>query len=258
MAVVNSKKLYEHLSHWLRDYISNMAGLPVLLILHLDDSFASAVTLSIANDSHSSSLITVVADPESSIFDFAETLGVNVSNPVSWSSHGDHIKDADLPRTRAQRLVLGNKTRNECELVRSYHKHWNSYDISVVRDIFDSELLDLFNYKNLDGQFSSPNKIKGFTPSEIEWADNFNKIKNVIISPDIPSSHPSWQGLSARQRAVIAKIHQIEKLTKHKEFLKIPPSFFKEKSIKGVLDCHNCLDKKSLEKLGVKYKGLAH
>ncbi len=204
MTVVNSKKLYEHLTKWLRDYISD-ANADALLI-QLDDSIASMVTLLIANDAHHSKNIVAVPDG----FKISELC--DILNIKKW--------DAD------DAIIIGTKTRNECKLLRSYDKYGSGlYDISVVQDIFDSELIDLFNYRiGLDDSLNSfkvdngPRSIKGFTSDEIEWADNLNRTCEIITDPADPTKNPAWQRFTARQRTVIAKIHQIEKLTKHKEF----------------------------------------
>lgn len=62
----------------------------------------------------------------------------------------------------------------------------------------------------------------GITYDEVEWADRQNentRISNrlpIITDEGDPTQHPAWAGYTLRQREVIAKVHQMEKITRHK------------------------------------------
>lgn len=72
-----------------------------------------------------------------------------------------------------------------------------------------------------DGEQTDEEEL-GITYDEVEWADRQNentKLSNkcaIITSEEDPIRHPAWIGYTARQREVVAKVHQMEKATRHK------------------------------------------
>ena len=62
----------------------------------------------------------------------------------------------------------------------------------------------------------------GLKYDEIEWADRQNQKTNIITSDIDPVKNKAWMGYTGRQRVVIAKMHAIEKVTRHKHNPNIP------------------------------------
>lgn len=83
-------------------------------------------------------------------------------------------------------------------------------------------------------------KELGITYEEIEWADreNMRTMKTVAKEGEVivqtswnsgiitgetdPSKHPAWMGYTGRQREVVAKMHQLEKISRHKHNPALP------------------------------------
>ena len=137
-------------------------------------------------------------------------------------------------------LVVGTKNRSEGNLVRHFHKYGDgAVDIAPIADLFKSEVYQLFEYltkvngnmpqeaidiftaiptTDLWGQdvFMYDEEELGVTYNEIEWADRENQISNIISSNEDPTKYHTWFGYTLRQKQIIGKLHQLEKLTRHK------------------------------------------
>jgi len=68
----------------------------------------------------------------------------------------------------------------------------------------------------------------GLTYDEVEWSDRQNEItqlqhhKAIVTDEGDPAKHPAWLGYTGRQREVIAKVHQMEKISRHKHNPALP------------------------------------
>ncbi|MHA2426425.1 MAG: NAD(+) synthase [Candidatus Hermodarchaeia archaeon] len=56
----------------------------------------------------------------------------------------------------------------------------------------------------------------GISYDEVEWADRQDMQNGIITSEEDPARHRAWVGYTIRQREVIAKVHQMEKISRHK------------------------------------------
>ena len=77
-----------------------------------------------------------------------------------------------------------------------------------------------------DGNQTDEDEL-GISYDEIEWADRQNMLTGslgtpIIIDDGDPTKHKSWMGYTARQRFVIAKVHQLEKISRHKHNPSLP------------------------------------
>lgn len=145
-------------------------------------------------------------------------------------------------------FIVGTLNRSKINLIRSFQKYGcGCADINPIADLFKSEVCELFAYMTdlkiieennksiyvtLNGELSTSAIIANETPvaekeldisyNEIEWADRQNEItklqydKPIITNESDPVKHIAWLGYTGRQREVIAKIHQMEKISKHK------------------------------------------
>ena len=163
-------------------------------------------------------------------------------------------------------LIVGTGNRSENNLIRYFHKYGNGcVDILPIADIFKSEVYELFAYMtniilrsnndnikvydgpkgaleiftasptgDLYGENSKTDEEElGLSYDEIEWADRQNIINNIINSEEDPVRNKAWLGYSSRQRQVIAKIHAMEKATRHKVNFNLP--ICEVRSIKGLV-----------------------
>jgi len=153
-------------------------------------------------------------------------------------------------------IIMGTGNRSEDNLVRYFQKYGDGcVDVSPIADLFKSEVYELFaymtgisksdgniNYRDLDteetisGPLSALDIYKarptadlwgptgeqddeeelGITYDEIEWADRENMNNNIVTDETDPARHRDWLRYSMRQREVIAKVHQLEKISRHK------------------------------------------
>lgn len=139
-------------------------------------------------------------------------------------------------------VIVGTGNRSEDNLLRYFQKYGDgSVDISPISDLFKSEVRELFAYlsglqdnnKDLSGAKSiydavpsadlwgqnagqEDEKELGINYDEIEWADRLNMQSNIISDDADPSKNSAWQGLTARQKVVVAKMHAMEKSSRHK------------------------------------------
>ena len=62
----------------------------------------------------------------------------------------------------------------------------------------------------------------GISYDEIEWADRENMRCSIVTNDENPMSNSAWLGYSGRQKEVIAKMHQLEKISRHKHNPNLP------------------------------------
>jgi len=147
-------------------------------------------------------------------------------------------------------LIMGTGNRSEDNLIRYFQKYGDGcVDLSPIADLFKSEVYELFAYmtgvymmndQGMDiGMMGQPASVAiyeatptadlwgedggqtdedelGFSYDEVEWADRQNMVNNIVTDDGDPTKHPAWLGYSMRQREVIAKVHQMEKISRHK------------------------------------------
>lgn len=90
-------------------------------------------------------------------------------------------------------------------------------------------------------------KELGITYDEIEWADRedmrtssrteyprtYQEIPGIVFSNEDPTKHPEFFRYTGRQQQVIAKLHQLEKISRHKFNASLPSC--KIRSVKGLV-----------------------
>lgn len=146
-------------------------------------------------------------------------------------------------------LIMGTGNRSEDNLTRYFQKFGDGcVDICPIADLFKSEVYELFAHmaklqtEQIAMGSSASAAIYNATPTadlwgpdanhedeselgisydEIEWADRQNEQTDmgdggIVVSREDPTKHRAWQAYTGRQRKVIAKMHAIEKATRHK------------------------------------------
>jgi NAD+ synthase len=127
-------------------------------------------------------------------------------------------------------LIIGSRSKNEL-LYRNYNKYGaGNADIFPLLDLYKSEIYELFEYVASPMCYGAiylldraKNKVfNDITDLEVEWADSEN-IRTGIITSDIsPDKQRDWQRYTLRQRQIIARLHQLEKLSRHKVNTNLP------------------------------------
>lgn len=134
-------------------------------------------------------------------------------------------------------LVIGSLTRSEYGLIRNYEKYGDGdVDLLPIADLYNGEVFALFdNLSDFNTNTTSPfaynketflrtnmERNKGISDDELEWADKQNIKEGIIIDNRDPVKHKAWLRYTKRQREVIALIHQLEKLSRHKHNPSLP------------------------------------
>ncbi|HVI39657.1 MAG TPA: hypothetical protein VM577_03270, partial [Anaerovoracaceae bacterium] len=75
-------------------------------------------------------------------------------------------------------------------------------------------------------------KELGVTYDEVEWADREDSrterdydgqtSPGIVVSENDPAKHQAWLGYTGRQRVVIARMHALEKASRHKVNASLP------------------------------------
>lgn len=121
-------------------------------------------------------------------------------------------------------LIVGSRSKNDL-LYRTYNKYGaGNSDIFPLLDLYNSEIIQLFEYIATPMCYGATyildkGKNKTFddiTDLEVEWADEENIRTGIVISDISPDKQRDWQRYTLRQRQIIAKLHQLEKLSRHK------------------------------------------
>lgn len=115
-------------------------------------------------------------------------------------------------------LVPSNITRDDYLFIRNYHK-LNPCDIMPFANLSMSMVNDIFNelVPVKSREIKEICKIAAKPNPEMEWLFNTNERNKIIDSEDDPTKNHSWYTYTASQKALIAKVHQIEKATRYKE-----------------------------------------
>jgi len=121
-------------------------------------------------------------------------------------------------------LIVGSRSKNDL-LYRTYNKYGaGNADIFPLADLYKSEIIELFEYVATPMCYGATyildkEKNKTFTDItdlEVEWADREDERTQVVTSDNSPDRHRDWQRFTLRQRQIIAKLNQLEKLSRHK------------------------------------------
>lgn len=142
----------------------------------------------------------------------------------------------------ADNMLASNPAKNVSEM------HLQKREINSQIRMLPPEACAIYDVKptaDLWGPDSGQEDEKelGITYDEIEWADredirtteDIGKVYTSIPRSGIvkreadPAKHPAWLGYTGRQREVIAKLHQMEKISRHKHNPAIPVCHIRDK-----------------------------
>lgn len=120
-------------------------------------------------------------------------------------------------------LALSNITRDDYLFIRNYHK-LNPYDIMPFANLSMTMINDIFD-KLVPIKSEKIQAIYDIAPKynpEMEWLYSINERIKIIESDLDPTKNLLWYTYTTSQKTLIAKVHQIEKLSRYKENSNIP------------------------------------
>ena len=116
-------------------------------------------------------------------------------------------------------LIVGTRCKNDSSLIRNYDK-FEPIDILPINDLAYIEICQMYN-ELVKMEINEPEPSE-FAYAELEWLEELNKNKNIITSEADPTKHALWYTYTLKQKALICKAFQMEKLTRHKHNSNIP------------------------------------
>lgn len=216
--ILNYEKLTNQVVDWIKDYATNngKTSLIVYQCLHDRESMAAAM-LCVATRLH-----TIVVESHGCTTNLFNDSKYNIDH-VKTYGHGFSNCFETLRKLANSNngLIIDPLTRSHL-FCRSYAKNFVG-DMLPFGDLYLTEAIALAsNMPQLRG-LNEPDTnrlVKEFTPEELEWADRENQIHDIIYSWELdPIKHKEWGRYSMKQKEIIAKLHQIEKMTRHKKEL---------------------------------------
>ncbi len=116
-------------------------------------------------------------------------------------------------------LIVGGLSREQV-FARDYHKYSSGLiDILPIAELYHHEILDLSRSLSLSIQMQEP-IIRELPASMIEWADRENISSNIVVAEASPNTSRVWFRYMLPQKEALSKLHQFEKLTRHKALVK--------------------------------------
>ncbi len=117
-------------------------------------------------------------------------------------------------------LIVGTRCKNNSSLIRNYDK-FEPVDILPINDLTYTEVCQMYN-ELVKIEINDYEPSEEFAHVELEWLEELNKNKGIITAETDPTKHPLWYTYTLKQKALICKAFQIEKLTRHKHNSNIP------------------------------------
>lgn len=118
-------------------------------------------------------------------------------------------------------LIINPISRNEQNLIRTYHKYHDACDLKPFADLYFSEILQLYDFlqdfKSTNNNANTTN-IPGsrFTWDNIEWIDRDDQRSGIITKTEDPTKHSSYFTYTLPQKNIICGVHERYKSTQHK------------------------------------------
>ena len=130
----------------------------------------------------------------------------------------NNANDDDIKHFK-ESLVVSSRCKNNNLFIRDYNK-FEPVDIMPLADFKLSEVEQL--YKIISDNVFKPYNHNGISQQELEWLEELDKKCQIVTSKQDPTKNSSWFKFTIRQKEIIAKVHQVEKITRHKHNPNIP------------------------------------
>ncbi len=128
----------------------------------------------------------------------------------------------DLYARANNSLAVGTITRSEYRIVRFFRSRIDdSFDCYPIADLYKSECKQLAKHIGLPDEIINAKSITedsfGYTFEELEWLDREDQNLSIISSTESPNRSTFWALYNSRNKALAAKVFQLEKSTKDKQ-----------------------------------------
>lgn len=237
--IVDSQRLTENIALWLKTYALRFGR--GAFIINFDGTINSIVVAILCKRSGIST-ICVSQKKTNKLFDISASLGLVLVDshidarapakdagaaglvrrpqkhvPDTWVADCLHAVSLHYFAKRYYGLVAGLLDRNDHFLIRNYDKLSELSDVLPIADLYNSEVVALFEYLT-DGKVVADNHKTHTDPTqdEIERIDRENERNGIIYREDLPSRHEEWFKYPTRLKTIITHIHGLEKTTRHK------------------------------------------
>lgn len=122
-------------------------------------------------------------------------------------------------------LITSSVNRSKYRLIRDYPKYFNP-DVAPLADLFRSEIAQLLGYfgeaELLKDLIESKNIATQASWKNLEWADREDAITKIIINNNDPVTNHKWSLYNMDQKRLIARMNQLETMTRHKQNPNLP------------------------------------
>lgn len=195
MTIIDSKKATDYLCKWMKDYLF-AAGKKGYVIYAFPDEMAE------------SSLLKIICEKARIPHSYEQNL-----QPIVQTAK------------ETNRLIATSINRSKYRLIRDYPKYFNP-DVAPLADLFRSEIAQLLRYFDSDESLKDLIKFTNIKMQaswqDLEWADREDARTKIIISTADPATNHNWSIYSIEQKRLLARMNQLEKLTRHKQNPNLP------------------------------------
>lgn len=118
-------------------------------------------------------------------------------------------------------IIVSSLTINQAKYCRIYHKHNNIADLYPIMDLYYSDCLELAKHLGIQNKILDECIMRDakfdFNSKEHEYCFKEDDKYYILTDQESPNKRKDWFKYSKQQKELIAKLHQREKLTRHKE-----------------------------------------
>lgn len=230
--ILNKEKTIKAIVSWLKDYLEKTSF--SCFILPIDNDVNSVLTYLLCKLTNHTVYAFDPFFPWKRSEDTREYMPadghvkMDPSLEDSWHNCFDAFEFAEEKKC----LWVDSLDREEYRLLRNYPKKAYFADLLPLADLYKSELHELISHF-YDETWVQKDKIrtKEFASRDIEWADRLDMNYSIISSDNDPVSNHLWPTLTGNQQKIIAKMHQIEKKTRHKHNPNLPVCKLRDNSM---------------------------
>ncbi len=214
--ILNVEKCIQVIADYLSDYIkkSNRKNFIIEYNNHVLD-YVTVKLCEVARQKCGAEIYTYSAF-EPPKFDFAKPLIYDPMEEVAIALDRQFIMNCDKHKA----IIVSGMCRTSGIVERAFHKHLSFADIYPVLDLYYSEILQLYEYFGRNEDVHEQHAFHLYKNHEmLEYCDRENSKNKIIESDTSPDKNPTWFKYTSDQKKAIAKLHQKEKLTRHKDLL---------------------------------------
>jgi hypothetical protein len=211
--IINTELLIEYLAKWISDYTKSAER--NVLVVGFNGTRSDALLLHIcskATEKYGGLLTHALNFPTSSmdiktIFNGKVTYAMGDYTNLGYY----YLQCSEIANNNG--IVIGPIDRTFGLYYRSYGKLVEANaDIFPLFDLDYSDIIDMTNSLWPEKQWPQPPD----NVSDIEFCNEAESLYGIITGEDSPNRHYRWPYFIHSQKAIIAKVHQREKLTRHK------------------------------------------